>query len=279
MKTHLIKPAVSQQVISHPEFATASEPLNPVMADALSTVLNPNLSLENTMSFNSTRLMNRLGFTVSSNIGKLATRIQKLANPPKGTKPNVDEAKAEIKDCLAQLVWGYDNLGDQMRTVEDAIAEWCGGGYSRPRTNEEIKMVADTLGISVEDAARSAETNRIHTRDYLAVRRSKLAPVMVAKITDLLSTFEDSTPPSDETITKTCQAAFENAILWGDWAEAKLIQADAMDWVGVTLGLPKTDEAMAAKANRIREQLTEAQLNAASKDAEALMTFDLDLAA
>jgi len=198
--------------------------------------------------FTSNRLMDRLGFAISGNIGKLATRIQKLANPPKGTTLNVAEVKDEIRDCVARLVWGYDNLGSHMRSVEDAVSEWCGGGYSRPRTDEQIAEVAAALGVSTEDAKLSAEANRLHSRDYLTIRRQGLMPVMINKIDSILQSTElEGIAPEDSIIETACIATFQNAVLWGDWAEAALVKSDASYHLGKDLVIPKAD-----KANKTR---------------------------
>lgn len=234
----------------------------------------------NRPEFTSQRLASRIGFVISGNIGKLATRIQKLANPPKGSTINPDEIKAEIKECVSRLIWGYENLNDHMRSVEDAIAEWCGGGYSRPRSDKEITDVATALNISTEDAKMSAEANRLHSKDYLTIRRQGLAPVMVAKIDSILHNASiEGIPPEDSIIEAACVATFQNAILWGDWAEAALCKDDAAYHLGKTLEIPKADKSMQQKADRIREELANRQAEQAQKDAETLAAFDLDLAA
>ena len=234
----------------------------------------------NRPEFTSTRLMSRLGFVISGNIGKLATRIQKLANPPKGSTLNPDEVKAEIRECVAKLVWGYDNLGSNMRTVEDAVNEWCGGGYSRPRSDAQIAEVATALNISTDDAKMSAEANRLHSKDYLTIRRQGLAPVMVAKIDSILhGSVIEGIEPEDNIIEQACIATFQNAILWGDWAEAALVKDDAHYHLGKTLEIPKADKSMQQKADRIRNELANRQAEQAQKDAEALAAFDLDIAA
>lgn len=278
-----------QQLIADPAYALRAaaeitadsmpEPSNTTMSDALSQLSERSIMQNATHSFNSTRLASRLGFVVSGNIGKLATRIQKLANPPKSSKQDPAEIKAEIKECVARLIWGYDNLGEHMRELEDAINEWCGGGYSKPRSNEEIEAVAAALHITPEQAKQSAETNRLHTKDYLTIRRQGLAPVMVAKIQALLDQNIEGLSPDDETVEAACNASFANAILWGDWAEAALIQADATEWLGKTLELPAPDAAQNEKAARIREQLAQKQADQAAADAAALVAFDIDLAA
>ena len=274
---------IKQQLISDPEYAAkavleldeTAEPSNTTMSDALSS--NSLYSERSIIMFHSTRLASRVGFILSAQVSMIATRIQKLANPPKSSTTDPATIKAEIKECLGKLIWGYSNIGDHMRSVDNVINEWCGGGYSRPRTNEEIQQVADALGISVEAARASAETNRTHTRDFLTIRRQNLGPIMISKIYQLIQDFTGLEIEPDEDMLKTSmEATFQNAILWGDWAEAKLVKEDASDWLGISLELPTASAASAEKANRIREQLAEKQAQAAQNEAQALVSFNLD---
>lgn len=280
MSTYRIGSTFRQPVLADPQYAVAAAMSitngdNPTMSDALSsTSLYSERSI---IMFHSTRLSARLGFIISGNIGKIATRIQKLANPPKSSKPNPGLLKEEIVECLGRLAWGYDNLTDGMRSVEECVFEWCGGGFSRPRSNEEIEQVAAALSISVEQARASAETNRQHTKDYLTIRRQNLGPVMVTKIEQLLEDFSgEQIEPDLDMLESSMDAVFKNAILWGDWAEAKLVQADAVDWLGKSLSLPNADKSQADKAGRIREELANRQAQLAQNETANLVAFNLD---
>lgn len=283
MTTHRIGSPIRQQLISDPDYAAkavselstpAAEPANTTMQDALTSTLSLERSI---MSFHSSRLNARLGFIISADIGKIATRLQKLANPPKYSKPNPGLLKSEIKECLGRLTWGFDNIGDSMRSVEECVFEWCGGGFSRPRSNEEIEQVAQALSISVEQARASAETNRQHTKDYLTIRRQNLGPVMVTKIEQLISEYDgEHIEPDLDMLESSMDAVFKNAILWGDWAEAQLVQNDAIDWLGKSLSLPATDKATADKAARIREELANRQAELALSETQSLIAFNLN---
>lgn len=296
-KVHTIRHGFKTQLVADPEYArqaaaeivadSMEQPSNTAIQDALTAATTSSTTERSIMqnperntTFSSTRLASRLGFALSANVGKLATRIQKLANPPKSSKQDPAEIKSEMRECVAALIWGYDNIGEQMRELEEAVNEWCGGGYSRPRSDEEINAVATALHISPEQAKQSAETNRIHSRDFLTVRRAGLAPVMVEKISTLLSSSNiEAVPPTDEMIEAAAVATFQNAILWGDWAEAALVQADASEWLGKTLDIPAPDKAQQDKAARIREELAKKQADQAAADAQALVAYDIDLAA
>lgn len=280
MTTHRIgAPGVKQPVLADPQYAVSAALSitngdNPTMSNALKSTLS---NSERSIMFHSTRLASRVGFILSGQISMIATRIQKLANPPKSSTTDPATIKAEIKECLGKLIWGYNNIGDHMRSTEDVVNEWCGGGYSRPRTNDEVKQVAEALGISIEQAKASAETNRTHTRDFLTIRRQNLGPIMVSKIDQLLQDYQGLEIEPDENMLRTSMdATFQNAILWGDWAEAKLVKEDAVDWLGISLELPTPSVASAEKANRIREQLAEAQAHAAQSDVNTLIAFNLD---
>ncbi len=232
--------------------------------------------------FASEQVANRVGFTLSANFGKAATRIQKLANPPKGSTPeSLAEIKAELKECILALAWGIDNIPSAMRDIDEAIAEWCGGGYSKPATDSDLEQVAGFLGVSKEAAKATAEANRSNRTAYLTIRRQGLAPIMVGQITNLLSQIDDSSSgePSADVIAKACTATFQSAVLWGNWAEAALAKADMVYHCGKSPDMPGLDTEMNRKAEMIRDRLAEAQAAQAQRDAEALRNFDIDLAA
>mgnify|MGYP000938576856 CR=1 FL=1 len=235
--------------------------------------------------FLSDRFAKQMAWQLGNKIGQIATRIQRLASPPKGTPAgNTDETKAEIRALVASVAWGYENIGFHMPTIEEKIAEWCGGGYSRPRSNDQIQAAADALGITFEEARTLAENQRQFSKDWLTIRRSGLAPVMETKIGELISTIDEDklVEPTDEEMVTAGNKTFHNAVLWGDWAEAQLVKDDLSYHVGKSPEMPSSGDmnGLADKAARIREQLANAQAEAAAKDTEALVAFDInDLAA
>lgn len=228
-------------------------------------------------AFSSPRVAQSVGFAISAEYGKAATRIQKAA----AGKTRADELptlKAEIGECLRKLAWGIDNIPDQMRPIEECITEWAGGGFSRPATDNDVAEVANALGISSEQARMTADANRLNRTNYLAVRRQGQAEPMIAIIQRELGKIdpEEAVEPSNDIILAACQKAFQNAVLWGDWAEATLAKSDMVYHCGANPEMPAVDEGMQAKAERIRQELSRRQAEQAQKDAEALMSFDLD---
>lgn len=229
--------------------------------------------------FLSDRFAKQVAWTLGNKIGQIATRIQRLANPPKGNYSDPTETKDEIRALAASVAWGYQNIGYHMPEIGEKVAEWCGGGYSRPRSNEQIQAAADSLGITFEEARTLAENQRTFSKDWLTIRRAGLAPVMETKITELISSFDEDklTEPTNEEMITAGNKVFTNACLWGDWAEGTLIKDDMAYHTGQSPELPKGGEmnSLADKASRIREQLANAQAAAAAKDSELLNAFDV----
>jgi len=230
--------------------------------------------------FASERVASSVAFALSANVGKAATRIQNLANPKKGATPDsLAEIKAELVDCIRRLAWGYDNVGDHMRDLSECVAEWCGGGYSKPATDADINNAAQFLGITAEQAKSTAEAQRLNRTSYLTIRRAGLAPIMEAKINALLGQVEEGTEPDTETIEKACNQVFSQSVMWGNWADAALAKADMVYHCGKSPEMPTLDAAQVEKANRIKDELHRRQSEQAERDAQTLAAFDIDLAA
>lgn len=229
--------------------------------------------------FMSEHVARQVAWEYSNLIGQVCTRIQRLAQG-KGNTP--DEAvpgetvKAEIRTMVGKLIWGFDNLGQYMKPLEHACAEWCGGGYSRPANKAEIEMSAKFLGMSAEQMQAADEARRRNMTDYLTIRRSGLAPVMEQKLQSMLTLPLDAIEPDEASIRSACTKAFQNRILWGDWAGAALAKDDMVYHLGETPEMPSEDEATAMheKAARIREELAKKQADQAAKDAAAVMEFN-----
>lgn len=227
--------------------------------------------------FMSTDVARQVAWSISNNIGMLATRIQKLAQGKAGVPDEAtpgETVRAEVRKLTAQLIWGYDNVGEHMQPIEQKVAEWCGGGYSRPAKPEDIKQAATFLGMSEEQMKLADEARRRNMQDYLTIRRAGLAPVMEAKIQSLLTASLEPIEPEEEVIATACQRAFDNRIMFGDWAGAALAKDDMLFHCGKAPKQAEVNEDYAAKAARIREQLAEKQAEQAARDNAALMDFD-----
>jgi hypothetical protein len=229
--------------------------------------------------FMSEHVARQVAWEYSNLIGQVCTRVQRLAQG-KGNTP--DEAvpgetvKAEIRTMVGKLIWGYDNLGEHMKPLEQACAEWCGGGYSRSATKAELEQSAKFLGMTVEQMQAADESRRRNMTDYLTIRRSGLAPVMEQKLQSMLTLPLDAIEPDEASIRSACTKAFQNRILWGDWAGAALAKDDMVYHLGETPEMPSEAEATAMheKAARIREELAKKQADQAAKDAASVMEFD-----
>lgn len=227
--------------------------------------------------FMSTDVARQVAWSISNNIGMLATRIQKLAQGKAGVADEAipgETVRAEVRKLTAQLIWGYDNVGEHMQPLEMKVAEWCGGGYSRPAKPDDISQAAKFLGMSEEQMKLADEARRRNMQDYLTIRRAGLAPVMEAKIQSLLTASLEPIEPEESVIATACQRAFENRIMFGDWAGAALAKDDMLYHTGKAPTQPEVNNEYASKAARIREQLAEKQAEQALKDNAALIDFD-----
>lgn len=229
--------------------------------------------------FMSEHVARQVGWEYSNLIGQVCTRVQRLAQGKGGTPDEAvpgDTIKSEIRNMVAKLIWGYNNLGEYMKPLEQATAEWCGGGYSRPATKAEIEQSAKFLGMSAEQMQAADETRRRNMTDYLTIRRAGLAPVMEQKIQSMLTLNLDEIEPDEQSIRSACTKAFQNRILWGDWAGAALAKDDMVYHLGESPEMPSEAEqtAMHEKAARIREELVKKQAEQAAKDAASVMEFD-----
>lgn len=229
--------------------------------------------------FMSEHVSRQVAWDISNLIGQVCTRIQRLAQGKGGTPDEAvpgETVKSEIRTMVAKLIWGYDNLGEQMKPLEQACAEWCGGGYSRSATKAELETSAKFLGMTVEQMQAADESRRRNMTDYLTIRRAGLAPVMEQKIQSMLTMDFEPIEPSEEIIASSCTKAFQNRVLWGDWAGAALAKDDMVYHCGKAPEMPSEAEAgaMHEKANRIREELAKKQADQAAKDAANVMEFD-----
>lgn len=229
--------------------------------------------------FMSEHVSRQVAWDISNLIGQVCTRVQRLAQGKGGTPDEAvpgETVKSEIRTMVAKLIWGYDHLGQYMKPLEQACAEWCGGGYSRPANKAEIEQSAKFLGMTVEQMQAADEARRRNMTDYLTIRRAGLAPVMEQKIQSMLTLNLDPIEPSDDVIASACNKAFQNRVLWGDWAGAALAKDDMVYHLGKSPEMPsKADAAeMHAKAERIREELAKKQAEQAQKDAASVMEFD-----
>jgi hypothetical protein len=221
----------------------------------------------------------QVAWEYSNLIGQICTRVQRLAQGKGGTPDEAvpgETVKAEIRTMVAKLIWGYDTLGEYMKPLEVATAEWCGGGYSRPANKTEIEQSAKFLGMSAEQMQAADEARRRNMTDYLTIRRAGLAPVMEQKIASMLTLPLDAIEPDEASIRSACTKAFQNRILWGDWAGAALAKDDMVYHLGESPEMPSEAEASAMhdKATRIREELAKKQADQAAKDAASVMEFD-----
>lgn len=232
-----------------------------------------------TSFFMSEHVSRQVAWDISNLIGQVCTRIQRLAQG-KGNTPDEpvpgETVKSEIRTMIAKLIWGYDNLGQYMKPLEQACAEWCGGGYSRSATKAELEQSAKFLGMTVEQMQAADEARRRNMTDYLTIRRAGLAPVMEQKIQSLLTMNLEPIEPDETTIENACTKAFQNRVLWGDWAGAALAKDDMVYHCGKAPAMPSEAEqsVMHEKAARIREELARKQSEQAQKDAESVMEFD-----
>jgi hypothetical protein len=232
-----------------------------------------------TSFFMSEHVARQVAWSLSNEIGQVCTRIQRLAQGKGGTPDEAtpgETVKAEIRNKIGKLIWGVANVGEQMKPVEQACAEWCGGGYSRPAKQEEIAASAAFLGLTVFQMQAADEARRRNMTDYLTIRRSGLAPVMEAKINSLLTTNLDAIEPDEAMIADACTKAFQNRLMFGDWAGAALAKDDMVYHCGKAPEMPSEAEAgaMHEKANRIREELAKKQAEQAAKDSATVMEFD-----
>ncbi len=235
--------------------------------------------IEEVVELQSKQLQSALAFSVSQAVGYAATRILKLANPPKGFNPvDVPQIKMEIKDALGRVIWGFNHLKDQMRPVEDSLVDWCNGGYSRPVKNDELDQIAKFMHMTKEQALVAAEASRTQQNANLVIKRKgKLEPMLNLITNKLKDASIPEVPPTDETFERIANSVLARSFFYGDFAECALIQADAIDWLGKSLAAPKPDEATLLKANAIKGQLLNQQAEQAQRDAEKLNQFDLDL--
>lgn len=229
--------------------------------------------------FMSEHVSRQIAWEISNLVGQVCTRIQRMAHGKAGTPDEAvpgETVKAEIRTMIGKLIWGYDNVGSFMKPLEQACLEWTGGGYSRSATKAEIEQSAKFLGMSVEDMQKADETRRRNMTDYLTIRRQGLAPVMEQKIASMLTLPLDAIEPNEESIRSACTKAFQNRILWGDWAGAALAKDDLDYHLGESPEMPSEAEqtAMHKKASRIREELASKQAEQAAKDAQTLVEFD-----
>jgi len=284
MATHRINPDASfkQPVVQHDvsHIPTISERtiMNPVINTPELTT--EDLHSETGCEFTSERLKRSLAFRISGNVGMIATRIQRLATGKGGTPDETvpgETVRAEIKNLVSQLAYGYQYFGGSMREIEEVLTEWCGGGYSRPASDADLKKAAEFLGKTVEEMKKLDATRRTASKSYLTIRREGLLPIMLDKITTLVHNCTELTPPSDDTIRAAGNQAYSNALLFGDWAEARLIQLDMVYHLGES---PKeditTNADQEAKAARIREALANAQAERAQAEAKLIANFDID---
>jgi hypothetical protein len=227
--------------------------------------------------FMSEHVAKQVAWSLSNLIGMCCTRIQKLAqnkaSVPDEAIPGAT-AKAELKDMIQRLIWGYEILGQYMAPVEGKVLEWCGGGYSRSARPEELEQAGKFLGMSKEQMQAADATRRHSMQDYLTIRRAGLAPVMEAKINGLIGSSLEGIEPDAKLIEEACQKAFENRIMFGDWASAGLIRDDMSYHCGKKPTMPEASGSQAEQAARIREQLAEKQAQQAAADAKAVSDFD-----
>lgn len=229
--------------------------------------------------FMSEHVARQVAWEYSNLIGQVCTRIQRLAQGKGGTPDEAtpgETVKSEIRTMIAKLIWGYDQIGQYMKPLEQACAEWCGGGYSRSLTKAEIETNAKFLGMSTEEMQAADEARRRNMTDFLTIRRAGLAPVMEQKIQSMLTLDLDAIEPDEKAIRSACTKAFQNRVLWGDWAGAALAKDDMSYHLGESPEMPsKEDNAdLHAKADRIRVELANKQAEQAAKDAATLMDFD-----
>ena len=233
--------------------------------------------------FMSEHVSRQVAWSLGNLVGQVCTRIQRLAQNKAGVPDEAvpgATAKAEVKNMVQRLIWGYEILGEQMPPVEQKVAEWCGGGYSRAARPEELEAAAKFLGMSKDDMQKADATRRQSMQDYLTIRRAGLAPVMEAKINALIGSSLEPVEPDTATIETACQRAFENRIMFGDWAGAAMARDDMSYHCGKTPVLPEQTSTHAEQAARIREQLAEKQAQQAAADAALVADFDaLSLAA
>ncbi len=230
--------------------------------------------------FASSRVAQSVAFTISANYGKAATRIERLANPPKGTTlESMTETKAELAECIKKLAWGLDNVGDFMRDINEAVLEWAGGGFQMSVKDTDVEAAAIALGLSLDEARTALTTARSNRTDYLAVKRSGKVDPIVSALQRLLSQCDKDkqTEPSSEIIEAACLRAFQNAITWGDMTEAMLAKADMVYHCGKAPTAPTRDEAQAAKAAASRSAMIQRQLDQAQRDAQAIASFEFEL--
>lgn len=222
-----------------------------------------------------------LGWALGNYVGMICTRIQKLAQGKAGVPDEAvpgATAKAEVREYVGRLIWGYNNINRHMPDLEAKINEWCGGGYSKPGNREELEAAGKFLGLNTAQMEEADKTRRVAMRDYLTIRRAGLAPVMLTKLQTLLDSNIEEVEPTAEQIETACQRAFENRIIFGDWAGAGLAKDDMMYHLGKAPTQPAADPVAAKRAEEIRAELARKQAEQAQKDNEALIAFDaLDL--
>lgn len=270
---HRVAPGTVSSVVQHVHSENPMTPIAESLTEAGLTETSRN------SFFMSEHVARQVGWELSNHIGQVCTRIQRLAQGKGGTPDEAvpgDTVKAEIREMIAKLIWGYNHIGMFMKPLEQACAEWCGGGYSRPATKAEIEHSAKFLGMSAEQMQAADENRRRNMTDYLTIRRAGLAPVMETKIQSLLTLNLDEIEPNEDSIRSACTKAFQNRILWGDWAGAALAKDDMVYHLGESPEMPSEAEAnaMNEKATRIREELAKKQAEQAAKDASAVMEFD-----
>lgn len=227
--------------------------------------------------FMSEHVARQVGWNLSNLIGQICTRIQRLAQNKAGVPDEAvpgETARNELRNMVQRLIWGYDNIGAAMAPVEQKVTEWCGGGFSRPGKPAELEAAAKFLGMSKEDMQKADEARRRSMTDYLTIRRAGLAPVMEAKINALLGSSLEPIEPDATVVADACQRAFENRIMFGDWAGAAMARDDMSYHCGKTPVMPTADSTHAEAAARIREQLAEKQAEQARADAALVADFD-----
>jgi hypothetical protein len=299
MTTHTVKPAVKQAVLANPAYAVkaAAEiitdaqpaPANTAMSDALTSAF-PTTN-ERSIMFHSQAVKKQLQFFARKFPGMMATRISRLEANKFQPTPEADthahfaeygmypdgsrlQCRHELITMAQELAWilevsDSDNGAD---IITHAINEWCGGGFAgKPKEEAIAGWVA--LGLTREEAMGRLKDAQMNTRNYLTVKRERLFDAMISQIDSILERVEP-TAVSDDVLKDQIQRAYDSAAMFNNTTEMIIIRADMIDNLGCEPTLPVLNKDLEAKANRIREQLANAQDERAQQEARRLATFD-----
>lgn len=302
MTTHFIdSPAIRQPVLADPQYAvqaalSITNGDNPTMSDALSS--NSLYSERSIMNITSTSVLKQIAWLCGTRIPVIATRVQRLANNKFVPSPQVsaDQHFAEygmypegsIQQCRHEMIteaefvaWCFEVAGDFIDPgasstadlITPAILEWCSGGAKINNVKQEVIEGWKHVGLSTEEATERAKKQQNSMRDWLAVKRGKMANVMVAQVARVIDSVKPTEPNTDK-LRDIFQKAFDSASMFNNMTEVILIKDMFSEYLGEDPIINEPDANVTEKANRIREDLNKQVEAQAEAEAMKLAQFD-----